>query len=632
MANKTINQFTTGSISDTSLLIIGDPSTGALSQTGYHAAKDYFTAGITGSGSTTNTGSLATTASLNALSSSFNIFSGSYVHDSASLLSLISSITGSGGGVSIVVFNNFTSSATTQSLNIFASESNYTLTSSFNTTIAGLNIVTSSFNNFSSSYVVDSSSFNIRIAAITSSGGSINTGSFVTTSSFNIYTASVQNISINLVDSSSIVWDYSLGNIANVTLGGNRSLKIINSFSQSFGILKVSQDSTGSRTLTLSGSLPSSFGLSNGTNQFDLLGFYYDGSTYYWSITNYGTIFPVLGTPILTLVSTGSLDISWSWTTVTSASNYVLQRANDSGYITGLTTVYSGTGSAFDDTGLAGSTTYYYRVKAQASGYNDSAFATNNATTAFGLDQDAVNFINAASVSSSQQVAINTFVTSLKSNNIWASMSAFYPMYGTSYNTVKWNLVNTGSFALTESTSGSLIYSSSGVSSVSGTALNTNFSASILSASANAFYVSIKTDKNEVGVDMGANVNESNYIISHNGSDLWFANNNPNVNNIVNSSAIGRYVNSRQTSSICTIYKNGSSIGTNTNTLNTGSPSTSSVNYFRILGGNNGTTTAVDFPSTKTVSSAGMFQGGLSAAQVATFDGLVATFESAIGH
>ena len=51
MSTQLITNLSSGSISDSSLTFIGDPSTGALTQTSYHAAKDYFTNGITGSSS-----------------------------------------------------------------------------------------------------------------------------------------------------------------------------------------------------------------------------------------------------------------------------------------------------------------------------------------------------------------------------------------------------------------------------------------------------------------------------------------------------------------------------------------------------------------------------------------------------
>ena len=49
MADKLIKNLPSSSIGDGSLVLIGDPSTGALTETSYKALKDYATAGITGS-------------------------------------------------------------------------------------------------------------------------------------------------------------------------------------------------------------------------------------------------------------------------------------------------------------------------------------------------------------------------------------------------------------------------------------------------------------------------------------------------------------------------------------------------------------------------------------------------------
>jgi hypothetical protein len=57
------------------------------------------------------------------------------------------------------------------------------------------------------------------------------------------------------------------------------------------------------------------------------------------------------------------------------------------------------------------------------------------------FDADALSFITAASISdSTQQTAINTLVTDLKTYNIWTKMKALYPFVGGTASTHKWNL------------------------------------------------------------------------------------------------------------------------------------------------------------------------------------------------
>lgn len=93
------------------------------------------------------------------------------------------------------------------------------------------------------------------------------------------------NTNVDLVDGANIVWDFNDGNIANVTLGGNRALTILNVPDHSFGVLKITQDGTGSRTLDLpSGSQTSAgYDVDAGAGIVTLTAFYYDGTTFFWS-------------------------------------------------------------------------------------------------------------------------------------------------------------------------------------------------------------------------------------------------------------------------------------------------------------------------------------------------------------
>ena len=92
----------------------------------------------------------------------------------------------------------------------------------------------------------------------------------------------------SLSDGATITWNMANGYNAKVTLGGNRTLSITNVADGMSGCLIVTQDGTGSRTLTLpSGSVViggGTFSLSSGANDVDILTFVYTGTTYYWSI------------------------------------------------------------------------------------------------------------------------------------------------------------------------------------------------------------------------------------------------------------------------------------------------------------------------------------------------------------
>jgi hypothetical protein len=92
-----------------------------------------------------------------------------------------------------------------------------------------------------------------------------------------------------------------------------------------------------------------------------------------------------LGTPGSFVAATGSGaagTLALTWAAVTNANNYILDRATNVGFTTGVTLgVYNGPLLLFGDSGLTPSTAYFYRLRAQGTNYTDSAFATATATS-----------------------------------------------------------------------------------------------------------------------------------------------------------------------------------------------------------------------------------------------------------
>jgi predicted esterase len=98
-------------------------------------------------------------------------------------------------------------------------------------------------------------------------------------------------------------------------------------------------------------------------------------------------------TPSLSRLGIGTTSLSVTWPSVASATGYILERATNAGFTTGLTILYSGLAAGvirefqpgytleYHDSGLTPGTTYYYRVKATASGFIDSNYSTQNWTT-----------------------------------------------------------------------------------------------------------------------------------------------------------------------------------------------------------------------------------------------------------
>lgn len=136
-----------------------------------------------------------------------------------------------------------------------------------------------------------------------------------------------------------------------------------------------------------------------------------------------------LSTPAgFTATPVSSTQINLSWSAVTNATSYTLDRSPDQ---TTWTNVYTGSGTSYSNTALTASTLYYYRIKATASGYTDSSYATANATTSATYDTDAQAFFTAAGITdATQKTAVNNLVLSLKSNSLWTPAIALYPFVG----------------------------------------------------------------------------------------------------------------------------------------------------------------------------------------------------------
>ena len=78
--------------------------------------------------------------------------------------------------------------------------------------------------------------------------------------------------------------------------------------------------------------------------------------------------------PVASSVTNTTMTLTWG--AVTFATGYVLQRATNSSFTSGLTTIYTGSGLTFGDTGLSASTTYYYRVYATGTNYTTITYSS----------------------------------------------------------------------------------------------------------------------------------------------------------------------------------------------------------------------------------------------------------------
>ena len=90
--------------------------------------------------------------------------------------------------------------------------------------------------------------------------------------------------------------------------------------------------------------------------------------------------------------ATSGTQIQSTWGSVSGASSYTLQRALNSDFSFGLSTVYTGSNTTYTDTGLTGGNMYYYRVKATGVGFSDSSWSSysSNDPGLFGVSIDSM--------------------------------------------------------------------------------------------------------------------------------------------------------------------------------------------------------------------------------------------------
>jgi len=132
----------------------------------------------------------------------------------------------------------------------------------------------------------------------------------------------------SLTSGSTITWNPTLGLNASVTLDQNSTLSFSSTPpSGSYGTLVITQDATGSRTITLPSTTNKVLGstssttidLSTAANAIDIVNFYYDGINYYWNIgQGYGQAVSSGSTNLASDV-TGSLAVANGGTGATTA-------------------------------------------------------------------------------------------------------------------------------------------------------------------------------------------------------------------------------------------------------------------------------------------------------------------------
>lgn len=132
-----------------------------------------------------------------------------------------------------------------------------------------------------------------------------------------------------------------------------------------------------------------------------------------------GTVPTKLTTPVLTLVSVTASSVEWSWTVIDHATSYILSL-----FINGnWSNAYAGSLTTFNQTGLAASTNYPYRILARGAGYQDSDNGTSSATTSAPITQLTPPVVVKGAVTSNSYANSWGAVANAGSYEVWRSIS-----------------------------------------------------------------------------------------------------------------------------------------------------------------------------------------------------------------
>lgn len=241
-------------------------------------------------------------------------------------------------------------------------------------------------------------------------------------------------------------------------------------------------------------------------------------------------------------------------------------------------------------------------------------------------DSDSQAFIDSAGISGSEAAAICVLVSDLKANSLWTKFIAIYPFVGSTAASHKWNLKNpqNTNAAFRLSFSGSWTHTSGGADPASGAIANTFIVAST-DLSQNSKHLSYYSTENNgtVGGDIGNAVNsgavDAIFINGGGGNTYWYMSDLAN-NNTANANTSGYYISTRTASNATAIYKNGSTLASDTD-ASTGNPGTT-INIGSANGPQYGQRNCI-FASVGS---------GLTSGEAATLNTIVERFNDSLGR
>jgi hypothetical protein len=215
------------------------------------------------------------------------------------------------------------------------------------------------------------------------------------------------------------------------------------------------------------------------------------------------------------------------------------------------------------------------------------------------IDPDAAAFFSrvttaGGTLTSTEQIAVNTLVVQMKADGIWNSMKAVYPMVGASAAACAQNLKSS---SFTGTFSSGWTFASTGVTPNGTSAfMNTNYNQTTVGDSLNSAHLSFysRTNSNGTEVEIGVENPFSNYnLLEIRTAGITYASiNSAGFALSSDANSLGFYLGNRQASNDQDLWKNGTKLFNGTTTSNV-------LPNFNIYIGAQGRTSGAAFFSTK---------------------------------
>ena len=246
------------------------------------------------------------------------------------------------------------------------------------------------------------------------------------------------------------------------------------------------------------------------------------------------------------------------------------------------------------------------------------------------LDPDAQAFLTAASISDATITsAINTLVLDLKANNLWTKMKAIYPIVGGSASSHAVNLKTPGTYNLTFSTGWT--HASTGMTPNGTSAYaDTSFITNLLTANSNHLGIYVRTNQVANAVPIGSYTNTpTNKLFQLNistgaGTYYYSGDTTTEVTTSIADSK-GFFVGTRTAINNRKIFRNGSSIASQTTSV-----STDYNNISNFIGARNFNGTANTYTSQQIAFSS--IGDGLTDAEAANFYTAVQAYQTTLSR